>query len=535
MNKYDVIIVGGGVAGLTAAAYLSEVVPNVLLLEKEKNCGGLLGAFEFAGHTVDKGARAIIDSGIFSPMKKQLDLDIEFSENPIRMSVENETMVLNDIENLTDYAHMLKKLFPDNNKDIDLIMLEIKKVMKYMDVIYGIENPLFVSQPYPIKYLTKTLLPWMSKFLYNINKANKMFEPTDSYLAKFTNNQELISIITQHFFAETPTFFALSYFSLYLDYSYPIGSTQRVVDELKKHIIKNGGTIKNEVEVVAIDVFKNLLNTKDGSQFVYDHLLWAADLKHFYNNIIETSITDSKVKKQVIEKRDFLSDKVGADSIISVYVIVSLPPITFKDIIGPHEFYTPNKFGLTYTSIDEIKSGNEKFIEDETLLMNWIKKFIKNNTIEISIPALRDASLSLKGESAIIASTLFDYKLMQHLEKLGLIDKVKSVVENSIIEILAYRISHIRAHVLNTLVSTPLTIERLTYASHGSITGWSFANKPFPVETRFLKVSKSILTPIDNILVAGQWTFNPAGVPVSILTAKLAVDAILKKYNKDSK
>ncbi len=167
--------------------------------------------------------------------------------------------------------------------------------------------------------------------------------------------------------------------------------------------------------------------------------------------------------------------------------------------------------------------------------MNWIKKFIKNNTIEISIPALRDASLSLKGESAIIASTLFDYKLMQHLEKLGLIDKVKSVVENSIIEILAYRISHIRAHVLNTLVSTPLTIERLTYASHGSITGWSFANKPFPVETRFLKVSKSILTPIDNILVAGQWTFNPAGVPVSILTAKLAVDAILKKYNKDSK
>ena len=59
-----------------------------------------------------------------------------------------------------------------------------------------------------------------------------------------------------------------------------------------------------------------------------------------------------------------------------------------------------------------------------------------------------------------------------------------------------------------------------------------FANKPFPVETRFLKVSKSILTPIDNILVAGQWTFNPAGVPVSILTAKLAVDAILKNTIK---
>ena len=78
------------------------------------------------------------------------------------------------------------------------------------------------------------------------------------------------------------------------------------------------------------------------------------------------------MKKQVIEKRDFLSDKVGADSIISVYVIVSLPPITFKDIIGPQ--YTPNKFGLTYTSIDEIKSGNEKFIEDETFINELDKK-----------------------------------------------------------------------------------------------------------------------------------------------------------------
>ena len=42
---YDTIIVGGGIAGLTSAAYLSRKGKKVLLLEKNKECGGLVNAF----------------------------------------------------------------------------------------------------------------------------------------------------------------------------------------------------------------------------------------------------------------------------------------------------------------------------------------------------------------------------------------------------------------------------------------------------------------------------------------------------------
>jgi flavin-dependent dehydrogenase len=36
-NKYNTIIVGGGIAGLTSAAYLSRGGQKVLLIEKNKN------------------------------------------------------------------------------------------------------------------------------------------------------------------------------------------------------------------------------------------------------------------------------------------------------------------------------------------------------------------------------------------------------------------------------------------------------------------------------------------------------------------
>jgi len=87
-NHYDAIIVGAGIAGLTAAAYLSKDSYSVLVIEKEHKNGGLLGAFTIDGHIVDQGARGIIDSGIFTPMMKQLGLSIELLLNPVRIAVD---------------------------------------------------------------------------------------------------------------------------------------------------------------------------------------------------------------------------------------------------------------------------------------------------------------------------------------------------------------------------------------------------------------------------------------------------------------
>jgi phytoene dehydrogenase-like protein len=225
-TEYDVIVVGAGIAGLTASAYLCKENHRVLLLEKEPECGGLLGAFNLDGHILDKGARGIIDSGIVFSMLKQLGIEIEFLDNPIKITIGSKSVDLKDKSSIEDYAAVLKETYPQNSRDIDAIMTDIRKIMKNMDVLYGIDNPLFLPKPYDMKYVAKTLLPWMGKFLFNMNQAMKFFEPVNEYLEKKTTNKELIQIIGQHFFTQTPTFFALSYFTLYLQYHYPKGSTQ---------------------------------------------------------------------------------------------------------------------------------------------------------------------------------------------------------------------------------------------------------------------------------------------------------------------
>ncbi len=46
---YDAIVVGGGIAGLTSAAFLAKAGRSVLLCEKGNTCGGLVNTFERDG------------------------------------------------------------------------------------------------------------------------------------------------------------------------------------------------------------------------------------------------------------------------------------------------------------------------------------------------------------------------------------------------------------------------------------------------------------------------------------------------------
>jgi len=55
-----------------------------------------------------------------------------------------------------------------------------------------------------------------------------------------------------------------------------------------------------------------------------------------------------------------------------------------------------------------------------------------------------------------------------------------------------------------------------------------------PAVSSMLGIAKSVETPLPSIFQAGQWTYSPAGLPISILTGKLASDSVLKKKNKSN-
>jgi phytoene dehydrogenase-like protein len=267
----------------------------------------------------------------------------------------------------------------------------------------------------------------MLKYVLTIPKIAKLDKPVDEYLAGFSSNKALLDIIAQHFFQKNPAFFALSYFSLYLDYRYPRGGTGTLAQVLEQFILGKSGEIRRETEIRHVDPGKNQAIDSRGNIYRYRKLIWAADLKTLYRVIDLASLTNAN--------------------------------------------------------------------------------------------AIKD----------IIISTLFDYSLTKHIQAMGWYDEFRKLMSETILNVIDASIyPGIKTAVFDSFTSTPLTIERISGNSEGAITGWAFTNDFLPVVNKLPKVASSVLTPIPDTYQAGQWTYSPSGMPISILTGKLTADRVLK-------
>jgi hypothetical protein len=256
-------------------------------------------------------------------------------------------------------------------------------------------------------------------------------------------------------------------------------------------------------------------------------MVWAADNRHLYHSLEDNLTYHPKIQDAIKKRAELVEDKRGGDSIFTIYATVDLGVEYFKPIHSGHFFYTPYKVGLHATEAkrDEIlKSTNKEEI------LAWLNDYYDYNTYEVSIPALRDESLAPKGKVAMIISTLFDYDIAKHIQSLGWYDEFKAYSEERVINLLNKTIyPGFKDKITNQFSSTPLTLERWTGNTDGAITGWAFTNSVMPAEYRMPKIAKSADTPIPSVYQAGQWTYSPAGLPISILTGKLAADKAKKE------
>ncbi len=101
-NKYDAIVVGGGIAGLTSAVYLARDGKKVVLIEKNKECGGLVSTFAHNGYHFEGGVRALEDAGIIFPMLKDLGIHLEVVKSDVSLGIGNEIIHIKDLNSLND-------------------------------------------------------------------------------------------------------------------------------------------------------------------------------------------------------------------------------------------------------------------------------------------------------------------------------------------------------------------------------------------------------------------------------------------------
>ncbi len=527
--NYDAIIVGGGIAGLTASAYLAKAGHTILLCEKENTCGGLVNTFERDGFVYDGGIRATENSGILFAMLRHLGLDIEFVKNHISVGIENRVLRINSEESVSEYQALLTELYPDSRDEIDNIFSQILRIMHYMNVQYGIDNPIFLDMKKDRAYLVKVILPWMLKYALTFPKITALNEPVVDFLKRYTQNQSLLDIITQHFFHETPAFFALSYLKLYLDYYYPLGGTGKFAEKMVAFIEHHQGTISTNTEITAVDPYKRLVTDKQGRIHGYRKLVWAADQKSLYRFINPDSITDNQVKSTFLERKALIADKSGNDSVFTVYLALDLDKDYFASKASEHFFYTPSRIGQS-------AAGPMPSNGDQETIENWLDKFFALTTYEISCPVMRDSTLAPQGKTGLIVSVLFDYKLTKYIEEMGWYPAFKSFAETCIINTLDASVyPGLKDAILHRFSSTPISMANISGNSDGAITGWAFTNHPMPAESRLPKILNAIQTPIPGILQAGQWTYSPSGLPISILTGKMAADRVIKELKKAPK
>ncbi len=526
-NNHRTVIVGGGMSGLTAAAYLSRAGHDVLLLEKNKECGGLLNSFQREGFIFDAGARSILNAGVIHPMLKALGIELDFINSPVSIGIENNVINLSPETGLDDYRRLLEKLYPESVSDIDKIDSKIKAIMKDMRILYAIDNPNFREEK-DGAYL-KDLLRWLPKFLPVLRRMSRQNEPVESYLGKLTSNQSLIDIIAQHFFKKTPTSFALGYFYSYTDYIYPRGGTGELPKAIAQRIIELDGRIQTETEIIEVIPSESIVKDKDGNTYSYDTLIWSADLKTLYR-ILDTRDLDEKITQKILKQKELLLSKRGCDSVISLFLGVDMPLETFSSISNGHFFYTPSKQGLGEVHWSELDSLIENFeSKSKEEILKWLDKYCQLTTYEISIPAFRNPALAPEGKTGVEISMLFEYDLVKKVEEANWYQEFRSEIEKHMLDTLSNTIyPGLKEKVLFQTSSTPLSIAKIAGTSEGAIVGWSYLS-PVPVVNKLRSIGGSVKTPIPNVYQAGQWAYSPAGIPTAIITGWYAAKNAMKK------
>lgn len=517
MDKFDVIVVGGGMAGLSATSFLKKENIDTLLIEKEDKLGGLVNSFQYQGFHFDGGIRSFEDSGMLFSFLRNFDIDLEFEKSIVSIGFKDKFVKIKTKEDIEKYFSMLKYLFPENEKDIEDIEREIKNITKFSAVTTEIDNPLLMEEEdlKNLRFLFFTLLPWLLKEKRYREKLKKYKGTAREFLEKFTENELLIDMIIQHFFKNTPAKFALSYFNMYLDYYYPKGGTGKVVEELENYILENEGKILKSEKALEINNIEKYVLTNKGKYFYYD-LIWAADEKYFYDILLDDQ------KEKIRKRKELIGRNKGTDSVFTLFLGVDLGKENFQKL-GPHSFYTPSLKGL---------SSLGPWEENKKNLKSYLEKYLEYTTFEISIPVYRDENLAPKGKTGMIISTLMDYSLVDYIYKNLDYEKFKKETSEKIISIFEENLfDNFSENILFSISSTPKTIERITGNYQGTISGWENSDEKI-VESDFRKMTDSVKTEFSNIYRVGQWTFSPGGVPVSILTGKLAANKISKEKSK---
>lgn len=248
MENYDVVIIGGGITGLTAAHRLSKEKLKVLVLEKEKELGGALRSYKINDYYIEESYHHVFeDSFDFINLLKELGI----GNRLIWKQPSTTFLYKNRLYKLSSASDLLKSSFLSwsNKFCLGILMLNIKLVRnpKKLDNISAKD---WIIKKGGQRLYNKMFLPLLkSKFGSNFNQASASWF-VDRMQVR--NNRKSKSELL----------------------GYLKGGFYHFIDSLQKEIINNKGTIEKNVELKKLTIENNKIrslqynNKKVSAKFV---------------------------------------------------------------------------------------------------------------------------------------------------------------------------------------------------------------------------------------------------------------------------
>ena len=498
MSTKKIIIIGSGIAGLSAGCYLQMNGYDTEIFELHNTPGGLCTAWKRKGYTFDGCIHSL---GGLNPKFKMyhywnelIDMKkLEFYYHDTLGTIEDENGKIATI--FTDPDKLEKELISIAPEDARFIRGFIKAIKKLANFDLMPSKPLELWNP--LDYFLNQFK--VAPVLYHLIKWRKSVEDT----TKKCKSPKLKRAANTDFFSRFPAFFLLmSVGNLHNKNSgYPVGGSLPFARLLEKKYSELGGKIHYNSKVTKINT-KKITPIKDQAigitlenGEVYndaDFVISAADGHYTIFEMLGGKYVDEKIKKLYNEHPKWPS-----------MVLVSLG--------------ISRTFEGEPTSIELYRDKGLRVDEQSTL-----------HSIPITIYNF-DPTLAPEGKTCMRVILKTDnYQYWDDLRKNNLkkYNQEKDRISKEVITILEERFGNISNNVDIIDVATPSTFQRYTNNWMGSTQGWTWLPGMIPESI------KKELPGLKNFYLIGQWTSPGGGVSTAFLSGRDVTQIICRKDKK---